>query len=520
MISLSLPKIKQKPFLLAFLVTAGFAIAYLVVTNPLLALGPAVLLIGTLFVLLLFYRPIFAFYAFVFFLPIHSLIITILLTKVGLPIPVLKGIAAWKEALLFGTLLLVLLRMLLRSKGPWLNLIDLIALTWLAQVVLYFFLHDMLFGWDSGLQTRLYGARDWLLYLVPYFIGRFVFVSERSARRILAAVLFISVITSLSGFFEYFFIPLEWHIQLGVPRYFREFLGLDYPDYLGGLPENYWTNFGPLLLRRPVSTYLSGQGFAIPFLVIIPIAIYNYFAGITRFRRVILLINVAALLLSLTRMTIIACVIEFFLLLWIMRKKRKFILALFLAGILLIISVAASSTMRDFVWKTITFSDHSSSTRPEQYLSGLQMMLENPLGQGLGSSGQSGTRFGLSSIGEEAGYLKITTALGVPGLVFFLSWMFGIFILSWKAYRRANGTLSGIGLVTCGMTVGFLVNNLTAPPDQSLFVIYLFCWLAGTSVQIAQRTSFFPVSTGQDVEQDESRQNSGSIGQISGQVAE
>ena len=35
------------------------------------------------------------------------------------------------------------------------------------------------------------------------------------------------------------------------------------------------------------------------------------------------------------------------------------------------------------------------------------------------------------------------------------------------------------------ITLGFMLNNLTSPPDQSPFTIYVFSWLAGLALQLA-----------------------------------
>ena len=101
-------------------------------------------------------------------------------------------------------------------------------------------------------------------------------MSDRNMHRLLKSILLVGVITSLYGIFEVFFLPISFHVQLGVPRYFGEVLGLSYPDYLFGLPPNYRAEVAGQTVRRSVSTYLSGQGFAVPFLLIIPIALVWY----------------------------------------------------------------------------------------------------------------------------------------------------------------------------------------------------------------------------------------------------
>jgi hypothetical protein len=276
-----------------------------------------------------------------------------------------------------------------------------------------------------------------------------------------------------------------WHVRLGVPRYFREFLNLSYPDYIFGLPYNYWAEFAGRPVRRSVSTYLSAQAFAVPFLIIWPVVIYNYVARLTRWPRAILMICGFSLLLTITRMTIVVCFIQTLMMLWIMQRRRivvGIIIALFVA---FVIGFLAYPRFQIFVTNTITLRDTSSSARPQQWIRGVQAVLDSPLGLGLGSTGQTGTRFGGQGEGQEAGYFRITGAIGLPGLFLFLTWFGGIIYFNISSFRRSRTIWQGLAGVTLMTAVGFLLNTLTGPVDQSPFTIYVFAWLAGISVRYA-----------------------------------
>jgi hypothetical protein len=364
--------------------------------------------------------------------------------------------------------------------------VDVIAIGWLSQIVFYFLFQGILFSLQTGLTSRLYGARDWLLYLLPYFIGRIVPVSERRAQTVLRLILFVGVVTSLAGMYERFFIPTDWHVALGVPKYYAEFLGTAYSDFFFGLPPNYWTRLGGVQIRRAVSVYLSGQSFALPFMVVIPVAAYHVFSkAFSKYGFVLFAVCASALLLTITRMTIVVCAIQMIILLWLLRKHRTVIRVLLVLMLVFAFMAARYDSLRNYVIATVTLSDDSGQARPQQWLEGLSQLIDYPLGQGLGSTGQTSARFGLTGIGTEAGYLKLTGALGIPGLLLFAGWFGGILLYSLKALRRTTGSQRGIVVATFVVAVGFLLNNLTAPPDQSPFVIYIFGWLAGLSIQYA-----------------------------------
>ena len=478
--SLAIPPFYLLIALSALLVAVLVPMLY---TSPLLLAGILGGGVALIVAIVVFKQPTLALFAFVLLLPFHSLLMTLLLAQVGLPVGAVRVAAAWKESLLILTALLVFLRIMLRRRLAILTWVDGIALLWLTQILFYFLVGSLIPTWHPTLAARVYGLRDWLLYLLPYFIGRLIPVSDRNAQRILKTILLIGVVTSLYGIVEYFLLPIAFHVQLGVPRYFGEFLGLVYPDYLFGLPPNYWAEVAGRLLRRSVSTYLNGQGFAIPFLVIIPVAFSQYLTQRTRKSLFVFALCVIALLLTITRLTILVCFIQGLVVLLLFRRHKLLVRILVSMIVLLLVVLAANTTFRTFFFDTIFFRDTSSSARPAQWVQGLQTILEQPFGAGLGYAGQTGTRFGGSGVGQEAGYFKITGDLGIPGLLFFLLWFGGLLLCSLNLFRTTVGVWKLIALSTFVTALGFLLNNVTAPPDQSPFVIYVFPFLAGITLR-------------------------------------
>lgn len=463
--------------------------------------------------------PVLALLLYIALLPFHSLVIALLLAHTDLPLPLLKLLAAWKEVLLLVTFLGVLAATVVRKELPPLVWVDWIALAWATQVLLYF-VSQLFFYRSSGLLASLYGARDWTLYLFPYCIGRLVSVSERDLTRVLRALLAIGAVTSLAGILEYLFVPTGWHLVIGIPRYFGEFLAQHYPA-TWGLPPNYWQGVGDELVRRAVSVHLSGQGFALPFLLLWPLCLLNLHARLTRAPVLIVVLNAVALVLTLTRMTIAVCFLQGLMLFWLLgRKHLQFpylavavvASALFLTGSIPLRTENPSAgvaetgstitfrriSFRSFVRDTATLQDSSSKVRPKQWTDGLVILRDHPAGMGLGSTGQTAARFGRGSVGSEAGYLKVVGALGYPGLLAFLGWFLGIIVFSFTASRSPDRLWQGLAALTLATAVGFLINNLTAPPDQSLFLIYIFPWLAGMTVRrsVQQRRAVTQWSAG------------------------
>jgi O-antigen ligase len=346
-------------------------------------------------------------------------------------------------------------------------------------------------------------------------------VCDRDLTLVLRTLLVVGAVTSAAGVLEYAFVPTRWHIDIGIPRYFGEFLNLHYPN-AWGLPTNYWQNVGDRVVRRAVSVYLSGQAFALPFLLLWPLCLLNLRTRWIRGGLLLVALNVVALFLTLTRMTIAVCFLQGLLLFWLIRRRylvpymaaSAVVAALLVSGSEWIplrtelptaavpeTSVAIPQprlvaeekeqsgrvsfealTLRQMASDTAQFRDSSSNVRLPQWVAGWQMLRAHPAGMGLGSTGNTAGRFGMGGVGSEAGFLKVAGALGFPGLLLFLGWFLGVVWAAAAVVRAPNGLGQGLAILMLVCLSGYLLNSLTVPPDQSLFLAYLVPWLGGMTV--------------------------------------
>jgi hypothetical protein len=374
------------------------------------------------------------------------------------------------------------------QRRPWLRTApfsEILLLLWLGLLATQAAAHL-----DRSFTVQAYGARDWLLYLAPFFVGLYAPLSERSAASVFRTLVLVGVATSAIGVMEYVLIPTPVHIEIGVVRYFNDLLGQTFTPFFGGLPPNYYTSFAGLAVRRAVSVYLSGQGFALPFLVFMPAALLWALHRRSRTALAAALLTGVALLLTITRMTIFVCALQCVVLLWIAGRRRM--VALMFVAVLTVFAVSWVSVprVRRYVVSTVTFSDSSSSARPEHAMRMFESARKFPLGEGLGTSGQTATQFGLEEGGwsTELGYGKVIQTLGIPGLLLWMAWFIGILRSAWQVAGNSVGMQRCVALLVFAAAGGIMLNNLTAPPDQSPVVIYVFSWLAGTVSAWAGKT--------------------------------
>jgi len=399
----------------------------------------------------------------------------------------MKAVSAWKEAALLVSAGAVIVTGIVRrarwvGKAPY---SEVVGLLWLGMIAVQAVIHL-----ERGVFAQLFGARDWLLYLLPFFIGLHAPLDDVQAKNVFRALIIVGVATSVIGVVEYIAVPTAVHVEIGVPRYFRDLLGQKFNPVYGGLPFNYWGTNGFQTLRRAVSVYLSGQGFAIPFLIFMPASILWLLRRRSAYSMAAVALSALALALTFTRMTIVVCALQAAVLMWMHGYRRMLGLAAAAVFVVFIAAWIVSPNFQSYVTRTVTMTDGSSSTRPKYLLYALKLLREEPFGSGLGTSGQSAVQLGNNrgNWATEFGYGKAVQTFGAPGLVLWFAWFIGILRYARKVLERGTDMQRCMGMLVLATAGGFMINNLTAPPDQSPIVMVLFGWLAGTVAAWAGRS--------------------------------
>ena len=475
------------------LAAAVTVLAVLTAVQPLVAIGTVALVAALLVAAYFASRPWQILALFVFLLPPHVVLMTLLLVQVGLPSRAVKAISAWKE----GALLLLLVLAGWRAlRARWtLKVPDLLVLLYVVLVAV-----SLVSSILSGVGSRAaiaYGARDALLPVVLYMVGRCFPMTESRARCVFRWLIWAALIFSVIGIIERLFIPTEWHVLFGIPQYFQELLGLYYPPHLEGLPENYWTSSNSGRLRRAVSIYGSSQPFALSFLLLLPVTFYgavNRALPERRLAQVALLVSLIALFLTITRFTIVACLLLLVLgaLLHNRQARRWAAVVMVVVGILFGLAVLTSSSVQLLVFNTLTFQDTSSSLRLNIWRETAEVITQQPLGYGIGSVGQTANRFlaGGNVVAIEGQYSKIAVEFGIPGLLVYGSTLVVISLsLLVAAQRIGTPYLRGLCFATGLTVVGLSLNALPTEWHNSPPLVYPTWWLVGACLASTPRRS-------------------------------
>ncbi len=425
-------------------------------------------------------------------LPFHSLLVAMLFGGLGLGIGTVRALAAWKEIAVIAMVILVILRAA-TGRGPRVAVswIDMVVASLMATALVFLIAGKAVFRIELPAGTALYGIRDIAFFLLLYFVGRAtpeIVDDPNTMRRLYIIVL----LTSAIAIVERLLVTPDMLVLLGVASYFQDFLNVSAftAGNEFGLPTNYWTHIGGIEMQRAGSVYLSSQGFAMPFLILMPMATVWVFGAakrITMSMKIEYAIIWAGLLLSITRMTIIVCIIQLVMIVIMLRKPERAVAGLILAALAVVVAMIAVPGIAGFIWDTLTWQTGSSASHAKDWGKGFTAFFDHPLGSGLGTTDQSAIRFGLDPLTADNGYFKYAVELGIEGLLAHLAIFAGIAVSSFKVARRGS-TLGRrlMGVVVLFTTIGIMINATTGVVFNALVVAYLYFWFAGAIVTICQ----------------------------------
>lgn len=162
-------------------------------------------------------------------------------------------------------------------------------------------------------------------------------------------------------------------------------------------------------------------------------------------------------------------------------RQQKILFYYHLLALLVVIVVmffSFDTDISEFLINTFNFTNSSSLSHLLEWVDGIEAMLANPLGMGLGESGRVAGALGLNTGGENQ--LIITgVQCGWPAVFLYLA-VIGISIYqAAKLVRHATGRAAQLGTIVFIIRVGLLIPMLTAAVESYLFVSYLGWLLTG-----------------------------------------
>lgn len=428
-------------------------------------------------------RPVLALHAFVVGLALHNLAMAELWAA-GVRGGWLDAVSAWKDVLLLACLAAV-------SPRAWRALrfrtVDALALGYAAVVVLWSLLPQRWLGGHATHRGILLGAREDLVPVGAYLLGRGLALTERELRRLGATIVATAAGLAAFGLVDIYAIPLSWWRHSGAPGWFHRQLGFDYRG-LSYLPENFVYNTGnEHPLRRLVSTFLSPLASSYLFVV----ALLLGASALARRARPVLawaaatVLVFAGLLWTHSRSSYLALVLGLALLAVVRRGAR---LALAAAALLVLVAGTAFVKVYPHLAPATSFTaqelavqrahahatggaavsgleDASITSHWHALRAGASTVLHHPQGFGVGNAGSTAARTGVPVEAGESTYTELGADAGLAGALLFVAWslaLAGLLVVRAPWLGAAFVAVLALGLQTDVIGVPWLAYVLWA----------------------------------------------------------
>ncbi|HEY0528579.1 MAG TPA: O-antigen ligase family protein [Gemmatimonadaceae bacterium] len=430
---------------------------------------------------------------FIWVLPFHAVIIAFFFGVLRTGMQATMVMAAWKEGVAVFLIAAVAFRTILsRGPGVWIAAPDVAITSLIAVAVLFAMVENPMFGAEVPAKVALFGFRSSVFFMMLYFVGRGV--PEIGDSWIYLKHLFrLAVVVALIGIVERMFVTPKMLVALGAASYTTDFLGMTASTGGNefGLPANYFSVLGRKVVRRAGSVFLGGQAFAIPFLLLIPASTAWVFAPEKRLK-VLSVIGYfaiwAGLLVTITRTTIVVCVMQVLLYFLMTRKPTRIAGAVIVALVVFLAAIVLVPGLGSFVLQTITFQTSSSYSHVKDWRGGAVAFFETPWGHGLGSSDQVAVRFGRKALTADNMFLGYAVDLGALGLLAYLAVVVTIGFFTWRLFRsNASIPIRMVAATVFLANLGIALNGTSSAPYNSVFLAYNFFLLAGAAITALQR---------------------------------
>lgn len=317
--------------------------------------------------------------------------------------------------------------------------------------------------------------REGIMIILPYIIGRLYILKlgPTVVSNFVATLSAVAVFVSLFGLIERFILGNEFWKIWGALNYidikFSE--GGVVVKSIDGVPQNWYTYVGNNAVRRVTSTI--GDATAFSRFVASALIVFTYYYGFAKIATTTKLfafsIMTIATALSMGRGGILLLIIA---LSYYPLYRKNIFLSVALMGL-----AAFLLTFSDL----FSIDSANSIRHISGLVSGLNAAIENPAGNGLGSSGQVAVLYtnDYSEKVSESFLGSISYQLGIPGIAAFfllsIGLPFKLYIMMYRSKIQLHKQLLASGLVSMiGIfSTSILSNSAISPISSSI----LFIWL-------------------------------------------
>jgi hypothetical protein len=170
--------------------------------------------------------------------------------------------------------------------------------------------------------------------------------------------------------------------------------------------------------------------------------------------------------------------------------KKKLLLqlihtaALTAAGILLLISF--NNDFVDFIINSITFTNASSVGHLIEWANGLESIIKNPLGIGLGNAGRV-SGFSGYNVGGENQFIIIGVQTGIVTAGIYIATYIMVMRRALQLFKTQTGKIRRLALFIFLVKVGMLIPLFTSEAESYIYISYITWILTGLLINMSSK---------------------------------
>lgn len=364
-------------------------------------------------------------------------------------------------------------------------------------LVIIFFLYSLIYLFiplsDYGFGDRLSALKSTSFFTFIYATGRLINIREIYISKNFKYVLLVSIAAAVLVLYEAL-IGQHFQTLTGYAEYNFYMYDQD-PSGNYGLTWTFETENG---FKRYASFFANPLEHASATLLALSVlaGLYTFDNNkikLDLFGKIAFAATQISIFLALSR----ASFVSYFLMIYVYAfvTRKKLILNLYHLGFVAVVLYFAylinNEEVYDFVVDTITFRNASSLGHVIEWLNGIEAMIANPLGLGLGSSGKVSSALGLN-IGGENQFIIVGVQLGFIGFMiyFLLQLLMIVYPLKW--INRLSGKERKIAITVFLLKVGSIIPLLTSDFESYIYISYFIWFLSGLFINILSQKMVKP----------------------------
>ncbi len=391
---------------------------------------------------------------------------------------VIGFLQVFKELLIFLLLSSQLINLKTRFKYHWLDYL-------VIAYFLYLFLYAVLPVGGQAFANRLVAFKSISFFPLIYFSGRLLSLKEVYLAKYFQYILYLTLAAAAVALAEFSFYQ---HFQTitGYADYHYYFYNFNATGSYG-LTYTFEAEAG---IKRFASFFANPLEHAAATLLALSViaAIYtsdNYRFKPDAFGWIVLVATQISIFLALSRSSLLSYFLIIYVYALITRKRLllNFIHALMILAVLYFLFLLNDEDVQDFVISTLNFTNPSSAGHVLEWVEGINAMIQNPLGLGLGASGRVAGSLGDNTGGENQ-FIIIGVQAGIVAMGLYMLMYAALVKLSYKWFYHLKGKEKQLCLVLLLIKIGFLVPFLTSELETSPYISYISWFFSGLFITV------------------------------------